>query len=254
MSPESLPPYRVAIVGATSAIALHTARQFAGVEHASFFLVGRNQERLETIAADLKAHGATQCATHVCEFRDPAVAAACPAQVVAALGGPIDLFLIAHGSLTDETRAATDLIYADAEIDNNYASAVRFASAAAGLLREQKLGQLAVLTSVAGERGRASNAFYGATKAALIVFCSGLRARLARDGLQLTELRPGFIATPMTAHLPRGLLVCPVERAGNLCARAIRRRKDMAYIPGFWRWIMFVIRALPEFVFKKLNF
>jgi decaprenylphospho-beta-D-erythro-pentofuranosid-2-ulose 2-reductase len=245
---------RIAIIGATSAIAYHTAREFAGVEHASFFLVGRNAERLETIATDLRAHGSPQCIAQTCDFRDPAVAAAFPAQATAALGGPLDLVLIAHGSLSDEARAASDLAYADSEIDNNYASAVRFASAAANQLREQKSGQLAVITSVAGERGRASNAFYGATKAALIAFCSGLRARLMRDGVQLTELRPGVIATPMTAQLPNGILTCPVERAGRLCARAIRRRKDLAYIPGFWRWIMFIVRALPEFVFKRLKF
>lgn len=245
---------RIAIIGATSAIAYHTAREFAGVEHASFFLVGRNAERLETIATDLRAHGSPQCVTQTCDFRDPAAATAFPAQAVAALGGPLDLVLLAHGSLSDEVRAATDLAYADSEIDNNYTSAVRFASAAAVQFREQKSGQLAVITSVAGERGRASNAFYGATKAALIAFCSGWRARLAGDGIPLTELRPGFIATPMTAHLPPGLLTCPVERAGRLCAHAIRRRKDVAYIPGFWRWIMFVVRALPEFIFKKLTF
>lgn len=245
---------RIVIIGATSAIAYHIAREFAGVEHASYFLVGRNAERLDTIAADLRAHGSPQCVTHAGDFRDSAMASAFPAQAVAALGGALDLILIAHGSLSDEARASTNLAYADSEIDNNYSSAVRFASAAANQLREQKSGQLAVVTSVAGERGRASNAFYGATKAALIAFCSGLRARLARDGVQLTELRPGVIATPMTAHLPRGLLTCSVEQAGRLCARAIRRRKDLAYIPGFWRWIMFVIRALPEFVFKKLSF
>ncbi len=104
---------------------------------------------------------------------------------------------------------------------------------------------------MAGERGRASNASYAAAKGALIAFCSGWRARLAGDGIQLTELRPGVIATPMTAHLRHGFLTCPAERAGSLCARAIRRRADVAYIPGRWRWIMLIIRALPEFIFQE---
>ena len=121
-------------------------------------------------------------------------------------------------------------------------------------MRERKSGQLAVITSVAGERGRASNAFYAASKGALIVFCSGLRARLAREGVQLTELRPGVIATPMTSHLRHGILTCSAERAGRLCANAIRRRADLAYIPGIWRWIMLIIRSLPEIIFKKLKF
>lgn len=244
---------RIAIIGATSAIAHQTARAFAGAEHASFFLVGRNEERLATIAADLRAFGAAQAVTHACDFRDVASSVEFPVLAETALGGGLDLVLVAHGSLSDEARAATDLAYADAEIETNYASAVRFASAAASRFREIKSGQLAVITSVAGERGRASNFFYGATKAALIAFCSGLRARLARDGLQLTELRPGLITTPMTAHLPRGILACSADRAGQLCARAIRRRADIAYIPGYWRWIMLVIRILPEFVFKRLK-
>ena len=245
---------RIAIIGATSAIALETARDFARREHASFFLVGRNPGRLETIAADLRATGATQCEILAGDFGSLELAAGLPSKAEGALGGRVSLFLIAHGSLSDEARAATDSAYADTEIDVNYASAVRFINAAAHYLRGESSGELAIITSVAGERGRASNAFYAATKGALIVYCSGLRARLAADGVQLTELRPGVIATPMTAHLRHGFLTCSAERAGRLCAGAIRRRADLAYIPGIWRWIMLVIRALPEFIFKKLKF
>jgi decaprenylphospho-beta-D-erythro-pentofuranosid-2-ulose 2-reductase len=245
---------RIAIVGATSAIAHQIARDFARCEHASFFLVGRNEERLQTVAADLRALGATQCEMLAGDFHVPDLARDFPARAESALGGLVHLVLVAHGSLSDEARAAADLDYADREIDVNYSSAVRFVTAAASRLRGQKAGQLAVVTSVAGERGRASNAFYAATKGALIVFCSGLRARLARDNVQLTELRPGVIATPMTAHLRHGILTCSAERAGRLCARAIRRRADLAYIPGYWRWIMLVIRLVPETVFKKLKF
>jgi decaprenylphospho-beta-D-erythro-pentofuranosid-2-ulose 2-reductase len=254
MNSAPAPSFRIAIVGATSAIAHQTAREFARREHASFLLVGRNEERLQTVAADLRALGAAQCEIWSADFAVTDTATALPAKVESALGGPADLVLIAHGSLSDEARAASNLEYADREIDVNYSSAVRFIASAAKSMREKRAGQLAVITSVAGERGRASNAFYAATKGALIVYCSGLRARLAGDGVQLTELRPGVIATPMTAHLRRGLLTCSAERAGRLCARAIRRRADLAYIPGFWRWIMFVIRALPEFIFKKLKF
>jgi decaprenylphospho-beta-D-erythro-pentofuranosid-2-ulose 2-reductase len=246
--------FRIAIVGATSAIAHETAREFAHREHASFFLLGRNVERLETIAADLRALGAARCEMLADDILATETALSLPDKAEATLGGPIDLFLVAHGSLSDEARAASDPAYANTEIEVNYSSTVRFISAAANYLRERKSGQLAVITSVAGERGRASNAFYAAAKGALIVYCSGLRARLAADGVQLTELRPGVIATPMTAHLRRGLLTSSAERAGRLCASAIRRRADLAYIPGFWRWIMFVIRALPEFIFKKLKF
>jgi decaprenylphospho-beta-D-erythro-pentofuranosid-2-ulose 2-reductase len=254
MNSEPVPNFRVAIVGASSAIAHQTAREFARREHASFLLVGRNEERLRTNAADLRALGAMQCEIFAADLLAPTTAADLPAKTEAALGGPADLVLVAHGSLSDEARAAVDLAYVDREIDVNYRSAVHFITVFARQMRERKSGQLAVITSVAGERGRASNAFYAASKGALIVFCSGLRARLAREGVQLTELRPGVIATPMTSHLRHGMLTCSAERAGRLCASAIRLRVDLAYIPGIWRWIMLIIRSLPEFIFKKLKF
>ena len=241
----------VAILGATSALAHHTAREFARTEHASFLLVGRNAERLQTIAADLTAYGAAGCRCLTLDFSDPAAAAAW--LPVGDAPRP-DLVLIAHGSLSDEARAASDAGYATHELDVNLASAIRLAYAAATDFEARGKGQLAIVTSVAGERGRASNFFYGAAKAGLIAFCSGLRARLSRKGIPLTELRPGSLATPMTAHLPQGALFCPVDKAGRLCAAAIRRQADIAWIPGWWRWIMLIIRLLPERIFKGVKF
>lgn len=244
----------IAILGATSALAHHTAREFARREKAAFYLVGRQAERLETIAADLTAYGAASCRWQVLDFADPAAAATWLAGCAEAQGTHPDLVLIAHGSLSDEARAGTEASYATSELDVNLASAVRLAYAAAADFEARGAGQLAIVTSVAGERGRASNFFYGAAKAGLIAFCSGLRARMSRRGLQLTELRPGSIATPMTAHLPQGALFCDVAKAGRLCAAAIRARKDIAYIPGWWRWIMLIIRLLPERIFKGVKF
>ncbi|MBS0661001.1 MAG: SDR family NAD(P)-dependent oxidoreductase [Verrucomicrobia bacterium] len=240
----------IAILGATSALAHHTAREFARRERASFLLVGRQRERLETVAADLRAFGAGECRCQTLDFSDPAAASAwLPAD-----GPGPDLVLIAHGSLSDEARAASDPQYATAELDLNFGSTLRLAYAAAADFERRGAGHLAIVTSVAGERGRASNFFYGAAKAGLIAFCSGLRARLSRRGIALTELRPGSLATPMTAHLPQGALFCPAEKAGRLCAAALRRRADIAWIPGWWRWIMLVIRWLPERVFKQVKF
>ncbi len=244
----------IAILGGTSAIAHYTAREFARIEHARFFLVGRNRERLEAIAADLRAFGATDCGVGVLDFSSPSAAGEWLVECERVCAARPDLVLIAHGSLSDEARAAVDPVYATQEIDVNFASTVRLAYAAAADFRARGSGHLVIVTSVAGERGRASNFFYGAAKAGLIAFCSGLRASLSRVGIQLTELRPGTIATPMTAHLPAGALVCEVGKAGRLCAKAIRGRKDVAHIPGLWRWIMLVIRLLPETVFKQVKF
>ena len=247
---------RFVLVGATSAIAQHAAREWlrGEKEPAAFYLLGRNQERLDAVAADLRARGAARAETWAGDLADPAAADGFMARAEAALGGAPDLVLIAHGSLTDEARAAVDPDYLAAEWNVNLLSPARFAAEAARVFRARRDGTLAVITSVAGERGRASNFHYGAAKAGLIAYCSGLRASLARDGVRLVELRPGFIATPMTRHLPAGPLVCPVEKAGRLCARAIRRGTPMAYIPGWWAHIMRPIRWLPEKVFGRMKF
>ncbi len=244
----------IALLGGSSAIAHHTAREFARREHARFLLVGRNAARLDTVAADLRAFGAESAATMVLDFTDPAQAGAWLEECERVCGSRPDLVVIAHGSLSDESQAASDPLYATAEVETNFTSTVRLAYAAAADFRAHRRGQLAIITSVAGVRGRASNFFYGSAKAGLIAFCSGLRALLSREGIVLTELRPGTVATPMTAHLARGFLTCDAARAGALCAQAIRAKRDIAYIPGVWRWIMLVIRLLPERVFKQVKF
>lgn len=245
----------VLIVGATSAIAQAIAREFARREHARYFLLGRDAGKLAAVAADLRVRGAAQAELWAVELTDPETALAACARAETALAGPVDLVLIAHGALTDECRAAAEPAYAAEQMRLNLLSPVWFANAAAAYFRAGKRGGgIALITSVAGERGRASNFFYGASKAALSVFLSGLRASLWRDGVAVTELRPGFIDTPMTAHVRKGPLFCSAERAGELCAAAIRARRAVAYIPGFWRWIMLLVRAIPERVFVRLKF
>ena len=129
-----------------------------------------------------------------------------------------------------------------------------FAYAAAAEFRARRGGHLALITSVAGVRGRAKIFFYGSAKAGLIAFSQGLRASLVRDGITVTELRPGLIATPMTAHLPSGPLMTSAAQAGRLCHRAIKARQAIAYIPGYWRIIMTIIRLIPEKIFGRMNF
>lgn len=248
---------RIVLIGATSAIAQATARSFATRERAAFALFGRSVERLETVAADLRAHGAGESVVFPGELTDAGNARAALPRAEAALGGPVDLVLIAQGSLPDEARAAADPEYAAREAAINFLSPVWFANAAVEHWRGrgQRGAQIAIITSVAGDRGRASNRFYGACKAGLIAFTSGLRAGSWRHGITVTDLRPGTIDTPMTAGLPRkGPLVCSAGRAGELCAAAIRARRPVAYIPGFWRAIMLVIKLLPGAVFKRLRF
>jgi decaprenylphospho-beta-D-erythro-pentofuranosid-2-ulose 2-reductase len=244
----------IVIVGATSAIAKETARLFAFNDKAAFLLVGRFAERLENLAADLRTRGAAKVEIWAGDLLEARNAEAVFAQAAAALGR-IDLVFIAQGSLTDEGRAATDGAYRAAQAGINFLSPAAFAYAAAELFRRQGGGgQIAMITSVAGERGRARNFFYGSCKASLIAFSQGLRASLFRDGITVTELRPGGVDTPMTAGMRKGLLFASAPKAGRVCYEAIQARRAVVYVPGYWRIIMAIVRAIPERFFQRMKF
>ncbi len=124
----------------------------------------------------------------------------------------------------------------------------------AGVFEAQKGGTIAVISSVAGDRGRPSNYVYGAAKAAVTTFCEGLRARLFKSGVQVLTIKPGFVDTPMTAGLPLpGLLVATPDRVAGDIVRAIERGKNSIYTPWFWGGIMLVVRSLPGFVFNRAS-
>lgn len=240
---------KVLIVGATSAIAQETARCFAAGDGASFLLAGRSAPRLEAVAADLRARGALA----VDVWAGDLTSLTAPAEVLQA-AGELDVALIAHGSLSDEVRAAADPAYRASEIAVNLTSPAAFAYAAAEHFRAKKAGQIALITSVAGIRGRAKLLWYGSAKAGLIAFSQGLRASLCRDGVAVTELRPGLITTPMSAAIKQGLLSTSAAQAGRLSYHAIKARREIAYIPGYWVIIMTIIRLIPEKIFQRMTF
>jgi decaprenylphospho-beta-D-erythro-pentofuranosid-2-ulose 2-reductase len=167
--------------------------------------------------------------------------------------GGIDLALIAHGVLGDQQKAQADYAAAEAVLRTNFLSAVSLVTWLANYFENQKRGTLAVISSVAGDRGRKSNYVYGASKGALNVFLDGVRNRIDRSGVNVLTIKPGFVATPMTAHLPKGPLFASPETVAQGIVRAIKGRKDVVYVPGFWAVIMLIIRSIPEAIFKKLN-
>jgi decaprenylphospho-beta-D-erythro-pentofuranosid-2-ulose 2-reductase len=137
---------------------------------------------------------------------------------------------------------------------NNGSSVVALLTLLANRFEQQRAGMLAVITSVAGDRGRPSNYVYGSAKAQVSVFCEGLRARLFKAGVSLTDIRPGFVATAMTRGLPLpGPLVASPEAVARRIVAGVERRKDVLYTPAFWALIMLVIRCIPRFVFKRLK-
>jgi decaprenylphospho-beta-D-erythro-pentofuranosid-2-ulose 2-reductase len=243
---------RVLIVGATSAIAVACARRWAA-EGAMLFLVGRRADRLDQIASDLVARGAKGATPHVLDMNDFDAHQTMLDACVGSLGG-VDVALIAHGTLSDQKACEADAKVALHELSTNGLSVIALLTPLANLMEAKRAGVIAVISSVAGDRGRPSNYVYGTAKAAVSAFCEGLRARLFKAGVHVLTIKPGFVDTPMTAGmpLPRPLVATP-ERVANDILRAIERRKDSIYTPWFWSGIMLIIRSVPGFLFKRAS-
>lgn len=249
MRPDA--PVRVLIVGATSAIATETARVYAAYG-ARLVLTGRDRDRLDGVAADLRVRGASAVETAVLDVTDRRRGAEVMEWAWAAFGG-LDVALLAHGMLPDQARCQASVADTLAALDVNFASTVALLTPLANRFEASRAGCIAVITSVAGDRGRQSNYVYGSAKGGLDRFLEGLRNRLFHAGVAVVTLKPGFVDTPMTAGRPQGPLFASARRAGRAVYRSMERRRDIAYIPWFWRPIMAAIRALPETVFKRLR-
>jgi short-subunit dehydrogenase len=244
-------PLRVLVVGATSAIAQEAARLWAG-KGAALLLAGRNEARLSAVADDLKVRGAALCETATLDLTDVGLLPGLLEGAEKALGG-IDVLLVAHGLLPDQSACEGSVDETLRAIDVNYTSVVALLTLAVPHLERTK-GTIAVLSSVAGDRGRRSNYVYGSAKAGLSAFLSGLRARLVEAGVAVVTVKPGFVDTPMTAALPKSPLFASARAVGAGIVRAVEVRKDVVYLPGWWAPIMFAVRHLPEGIFKKLKF
>lgn len=242
----------VAIIGATSAIALEFARAFPA-DRTKFFLSARNSEKLDAVAADLATRGAQIAGTLAADLGDRGSHERLVASAHAALGA-IDIILIAHGTLPNQGLCEQDSDAAFAALEVNLLSIVAIAGRFANLLETAaRPATIAVIGSVAGDRGRQSNYIYGTAKGGLAVFLQGLRNRLAKKGIHVLTVKPGFVDTPMTAHLAKGPLFASAQSVGRQIHRAVMRRADVVYVPGFWRIIMLVIRIIPERIFKRLR-
>lgn len=242
---------RILIVGATSAIAEAAARVWAAQGH-GLYLVGRARERLQVLAADLRVRGASQAACSVLDVTELERHAEVLDAACAALGG-IDIVLVAHGTLPDQAACEQDAALALREFHVNATATIALLTLLANRLQAQGQGTIAVITSVAGDRGRQSNYLYGSAKAAVATFLQGLRNRLHHHGVRVLTIKPGFVDTPMTAAFPKGPLWASPEAVGRAIARAVERGAEVAYVPGFWLFIMLAIRHIPERVFKRMR-
>lgn len=243
---------KVLIVGATSAIAQATARLFAA-RGDRLFLAARTLERLEMVRQDLAARGAGSVGVMALDANERARHGVLLDAAEKAMDG-LDLVLIAHGVLSDQKACEVSVERTLADIETNALSVVAFLTLVAGRFESRRAGTIAVISSVAGDRGRKSNYVYGAAKGMVSLFLQGLRNRLAGAGVQVLTIKPGFVDTPMTAGIAKGgpLWATPDTIAAGVVA-AIEKGQDVVYLPWFWRPIMLVIRLIPERVFKRLS-
>ena len=242
---------RILIIGAASAIAEATARQFAA-RGDSLVLAGRDMPQLDRIASDLKLRGAPNAHTLSLDANNLDTHAAAIQQANDLLDG-LDIALIAHGTLGNQAECEKDFSLALKELNTNAISVMSLLTELANRMQAQGAGQLAVIGSVAGDRGRPSNYVYGTAKAAVATFCEGLRARLHPHNVNVLLVKPGFVDTPMTAAFKKGPLWAKPEQIAKLIVRALDRRLGIIYTPPFWALIMLIIRSIPRPLFVRLK-
>jgi decaprenylphospho-beta-D-erythro-pentofuranosid-2-ulose 2-reductase len=242
---------KVAIIGATSAIAHETAKCFAR-DGAELFLVGRSAEKLATIAGDLRVRGAKRIETFQLDLNELEHHQELFDAILTTLDG-LDILFIGHGTLGDQRKCELSVDETLKELSTNFTSVVSLLTISANYFEQQKRGCIAVISSVAGDRGRGSNYVYGTAKGAVTIFLQGLRNRLAKSNVVVLTIKPGFVDTPMTANIKKGLLFAQPASVGQGVYKAMQQGKDVVYLPGFWRLIMFVVKALPEGIFKRLS-
>jgi short-subunit dehydrogenase len=241
----------ILICGATSAIARKTARLFAR-DGDRLFLAGRNAEKLHAVARDLEVRGARQSECFVADLNDFDLHETIIRNAMESLDG-LDTVLVAHGTLSDQEACEKEYRLAEQEFRTNFLSIVSLLTPIANIFEKQGYGSIAVISSVAGERSRQSNYVYGTAKGALSLFLQGLRNRLHHKGVHVLTVKPGFVDTPMTTHLEKNVLFACPEGIARGIYRAIAGKKDIVYVPGYWRIIMAVVRHIPEYCFKRLE-
>jgi decaprenylphospho-beta-D-erythro-pentofuranosid-2-ulose 2-reductase len=242
---------KILIIGAGSAIAKATAREFAG-RGDGLFLIGRDEAQLQRIAADLKVRGAAAIGYGVLDVNDFDRHADVLRTATEALGG-LDVALIAHGTLSDQQACEKDFSLALRELNTNAISVISLLTHLASAMEDKRAGQLAIIGSVAGDRGRGSNYVYGTAKAAVEAFTEGLRCRMYRAGVQVLLVKPGFVDTPMTREFTKGLLWTRPETIARAIVRGLDRRTDVLYVPRYWHLIMQVVTSIPTWLFKRMQ-
>jgi len=244
---------KIVIIGANSAIAKECARIWSANTSVDFLLVGRNTVELERLALDLHARS-PKCAVLVvaANFLDPVQISNFIDGIFTS--GSVDITLIAHGFLPDQLICQESLESVNEALQINGVSPLLFAEGFAKNMSKSGKGNLAIISSVAGDRGRKSNYVYGSAKAMINTYVQGLQHRFAASPINISVIKPGPTDTPMTKHLKmQGINLASVDSVAKVIVEGIEKGRPVIYAPQKWRWIMAVIQHMPTFIFNKLN-
>ena len=241
---------RIVVISATSVIAKACLQNWAGSGNHEFVLVGRSQEKLEATSNDLELRfPESMFSSQVLDFSSPESISKLASEISQK---PIDIVLVAQGSLTNQSLVEGNLAYLQAELELNAVSVAVVTEAFAEVLAQQGFGTLGVIGSVAGDRGRAYNYSYGASKALIETYTQGLQQRFGSSSVAVCLIKPGPTSSPMTVG-HRGRMAEP-RLVGKVIVAGLKAKRRTIFAPRKWAIIMFVVRAIPFAIFRKLKF
>lgn len=241
----------ILIVGSTSGIAREIAKQFAAHGY-SLALAGRDVEAVRQQAAEL----ATEYGTYAVAYPFEALQFDRHQSLIDQVRtdcGELEGLILCHGYLGDQHEAQQSMDESRRIFEINFLSCVSLLNIVSTYLEARGHGFICALSSVAGDRGKRSNYIYGAAKGALTVYLQGLRHRLRPSGIHVVTVKPGFVDTRMTQGMASIIPAAKPERVAKGIYWAIVKHKNTVYLPGYWRWIMGVLRCVPDFIFQKLS-
>lgn len=241
---------KILVIGGTSEIAVCATEEF-GKNGFQIDLASRNIENQKVIASDLSIRLNTTVNTYKLDVSDE--------DSFLTLWNSYkefpDVVLIAVGMLGEQEKAAYDYKFAEKIVNTNFNYLIPIITIISNDFEKQNKGSLIVISSVAGDRGRRSNYVYGSAKAALTAFLSGLRARLSTTKVKILTVKPGIVDTKMiTGTNSPKLLTADPRKVGKDIYKAYVKGKDAIYTPKYWKYIMMVVKLLPEFIFKRTKF
>ncbi|MDP3559076.1 MAG: SDR family NAD(P)-dependent oxidoreductase [Legionellaceae bacterium] len=244
---------RIVIIGATSAIAEHCARIWVQDAAVNVVLVGRDLVKTEQVMNDLRVRSPkSNIQSMQVDFLSPTKIKSLVDAIF--MQDTVDIVLIAHGSLPNQQQCQENLELCQEALLVNGVSPALFAEACAIHMQRANAGTLAMIASVAGDRGRKSNYVYGAAKGLVARYAQGLQHRLAKTAVKVVLIKPGPTDTPMTATLKQqGARLASVEEVSRRIVRGIQKGQSLVYAPSKWALIMLIIRHLPAFIFNKMD-